>query len=235
MRNWLVTLLVLIGVTVLCRLGYWQLSRGEQKQQQLNLWEQIHPSVLNEQDLDPANLAKRYAPVVLKGTFLNDQTILLDNKTNNGRPGYHVITPLQLKNNKIALIERGWIPLSLPRQVLPSIPPILGEVTIEGYLDFAYRNPFIQHPTENNEVTWPLRVQQLDWDQLASLLNTDIYPMLVKFKHSCAYSFEIPAVKGEWLNPARHYGYACQWFLLAFTLAALYSLFYVRHLRRGKQ
>lgn len=233
--RWLITVVVLIGVTLLCSLGYWQLSRGHQKQQLLSQWEQSGQSTtLYEHDLTEPHSQMRYAPVKLTGHFMNEHTILLDNKTNNGRPGYHVITPLALKNNKIVLIDRGWVPLERSRQILPSIPAILGEVTIEGYLDFAYRNPFIHQAIENDEITWPLRVQELDWSQMASLLNKTIFPMLVKFKYPSAYSFEIPPAKGEWLSPQRHYGYACQWFLLAFTLASLYSLFYFRHFRRGK-
>lgn len=229
------TLIVLIGVTLLCSLGRWQLLRGQEKQSLLTQWEtHSHSLALDETALTQTKPLARYTAIKLTGHFLNNHTILLDNKTNNGRPGYHVLTPLELLNQTVILIDRGWVPLQRTRQELPHIPAIIGEVTIEGYLDFAYRNPFIHDAIENNEIKWPLRVQELDWDQIGLLLNKSIFPMLVKFNQPTAYSFELTPVKTEWMSPERHYGYAVQWFLLAFTLGALYSLFYFRHCRQGK-
>lgn len=224
-----------MAITLLCGLGRWQLLRAQSKQALLTQWNShSHSPILDEGSLTLPQSQTRYARLKVAGHFLNDFTILLDNKTNNGRAGYHVLTPLELQNHTVLLIDRGWVPLQRSRQDLPRIPAVLGEVTIEGYLDFAYRNPFIHESTESNEITWPLRVQQLDWDQIGLLLNKTLFPMLVKFDSPCAYSFEISAFKGEWLSPERHYGYAFQWFLLAFTLGVLYSLFYFRHCRRGK-
>lgn len=229
------TLIVLIGITLLCSLGRWQLLRGQEKQSILTQWEtHSHRPAIDETALTLTNPPARYAAIKLTGHFLNNYTVLLDNKTNNGRPGYHILTPLELQNQTVILIDRGWVPMQRNRKDLPRIPVIMGKVTIEGYLDFAYRNPFIHEAIENNEIKWPLRVQQLDWDQIGLLLNKSIFPMLVKFNHPNAYSFELASVKGEWMSAERHYGYAIQWFLLAFTLGALYSLFCFRHCRQGK-
>jgi len=237
---WLLTTVVIVGVTLLCRLGYWQLSRGQEKQHLLALWEtQAEKTAITSQALltSPSQTrleAWRYSPISLMGSFLNEYTILLDNKTNQGRPGYHVISPLTLNEHTVILVDRGWIPLSQKRTQLPRIPPIMGEVPIEGYLDFAYRNPFVHQPIESNDLKWPLRVQQLDFDSIATLLGKSVVPMLVKLNKPSAISFEIPPARGEWLSPERHYGYACQWFLLALTLGGLYSLYYFRHFRQGK-
>lgn len=217
-----ITLIVILAVTLLCSLGAWQISRGLTKRALLKQWEVSQSfSPLKENDLLIQSKHERYAAVQLTGHFINDHTILLDNKTNNGHVGYHVITPLCFGNKQWILIDRGWIPLTRSRDFLPEVPPILGEVTIEGYLDFAYRNPLIRDTIENNEIKWPLRVQQIDINALAALLHQDLFPMLVKFRTSSAYSFEVPPFKGSWLTPERHYGYAVQWFLLAITLAIL--------------
>lgn len=212
----------MIAVTLLCSLGVWQISRGLAKREQLEQWEASHlSSPLKSHDLLAHTSFERYTTVQLTGHFINEHTILLDNKTNNGRVGYHVITPLCFSSEQCILVDRGWIPLTRSRELLPNVPPILGSATIEGYLDFAYRNPLIKQSIENNEIKWPLRVQQIDIKELAVLLDRNIFPMLVKFKEPSAYSFEIPPFKGIWLSPERHYGYAVQWFLLAITLAVL--------------
>lgn len=218
-----ITLIIAIAVTLLCCLGVWQISRGLAKSHQLEQWESKHSaSPLKNHDLLIDSSIERYTPVQLTGYFINDHTVLLDNKTNSGRVGYHVITPLCFSNEKCILVDRGWVPLTRSRELLPTIPPILGKLTIEGYLDFAYRNPLIKQSIENNEIKWPLRVQQIDIKEIAALLDRNIFPMLVKFKEPSLHSFEIPPFKGIWLSPERHYGYAVQWFLLAITLAVLY-------------
>jgi surfeit locus 1 family protein len=219
----LITFIIAIIVTLLCSLGVWQISRGLAKRDQLQQWEASHRIVLlKANDLLTHTELERYTGVQLTGHFINENTVLLDNKTNNGRVGYHVITPLCFSKKQCILVDRGWIPLIRSRDLLPEIPPILGEVTIEGYLDFAYRNPLTKQSIENNEIKWPLRVQEIDIKKLATLLDRNIFSMLVKFKIPSSYSFEIPPFKGSRLCPERHYGYAVQWFLLAITLAVLY-------------
>lgn len=233
-HRWLLTLLIVAGVTLLCRLGFWQLSRAEEKQQWLLQWQTQQHAVLSQTDLNNTKPSMRYARVKLSGHFLNDRTVLLDNKTNKGQPGYHVLVPLQLDNQILILVDRGFIPLPRSRKILPTILPILGETTIEGYLDFEYRNPFIGRSIETQIIDWPLRIQQLDWEHMSTLLGNPVFPMLVKFDTPNPLSFQLPVATTEWLTPDRHYGYACQWFLLALTLATLYGFFYFQQVRRGK-
>lgn len=217
------TLIIAIIVTLLCSLGAWQIFRGLEKRDQLQQWETSHQlSPLKANDLLTHIKLERYTNVQLTGYFINENTILLDNKTNNGRVGYHVVTPFCFSDKQCILVDRGWIPLLLSRALLPEVSPILGNITIEGYLDFAYRNPLTKQSIQNNEIKWPLRVQEINIKELAVLLDRNIFPMLVKFKSPSAYSFEIPPFKGIWLSPERHYGYAAQWFLLAITLIVLY-------------
>jgi surfeit locus 1 family protein len=220
--------------TLLCSLGFWQLSRAHQK-------EMILAALSEQQDdipLSAANLLQqgdlsllRYRQVKLKGIFLNNHTILLDNKINNGRVGYHVLVPFALDNQTITLVNRGWIPLGASRAAAVTIPPIKGEVTIEGYLDFAYRNPFIKETLETHSIEWPLRMQQLDLDLLHSLIGKKILKMLVTLDNNSPYVFVASSKPGTSMPPSRHIGYAVQWFSLAATLLACY---FFRHKLKGK-
>ena len=231
----LITLLVITGVTLLCCLGFWQLSRAEQKeeiQSQLQIGQEGHP-LTTKALLENNDLADfRYHRVQLNGHFLNDRTILLDNKTNNGQPGYYVYVPFTLNNENVILVNRGWIPLGPSRSVLPATNAIKGEVTIEGYLDFAYRNPFIKNALESKTIDWPLRLQELDVSLLHSLIGKNIHTMLVTLDSNSPYAFVAPNRPGSTMSPARHRGYAFQWFALAVTLLGL-SLFSYKK-ARGK-
>lgn len=221
---WL-TLVTLLGVTLLCSLGFWQLSRQQEK-----LALQSQASIASKQPLltslkllenikQPQDL--RYLMTRLKVTYLNEYNILLDNKIENGQVGYHLITPIALDDQHWLLIDRGFVPLGPTRALLPKIPPIIGEVTIEGYLDFSYRNPFVSNPLETQEIEWPLRMQYLDIQLLGTTWHKEVYPMLVVLAN------KPPSTVGG-ISPQKHKGYAVQWFGLALTL----SLFYVfSHLR----
>ncbi|MGE3320100.1 MAG: SURF1 family protein [Candidatus Berkiella sp.] len=217
-----ITLVTLLGVTLLCSLGVWQLMRKEQK---ITLQQQAAIAI-TQAPLDKAALlaapTQRYALVELKGTFLNQYSILLDNKIKNGQVGYHLVTPIALTETQWLLVDRGFIPAGPSRSQLPKIPSILGEVTIEGYLDFSYRNPFISNPLETQNIQWPLRMQHLDLPLLGSIWHKEIFPMLVILDAK-------PTHISLGISPAKHQGYAVQWFGLSLTLFFFYLF---SHLRR---
>lgn len=217
-------LLIVSLTTLLCGLGFWQLSRAKQKDALLEQADKGQQHViLGQEALSQTMLAKdlRYHRISLQGHFLNDYTVLLDNKTNNGATGYHVFVPLSLKDNSVILVNQGWIPIGASRSRLPSLPGVKGEVTIEGYLDFAYRNPFIHQALETDSIQWPLRVQQLDLALLQELTGKNIHQMLVVLDNNSPYAFEAQEKIVTTISPARHRGYAFQWFSLAAVLLVL--------------
>jgi surfeit locus 1 family protein len=70
---------------------------------------QLPPTPLAE--VDPADSANRYRHVVAAGRYDNAHQLLLDNQVRDGRPGYHALTPLRLRDGTAILIDRGWLPL----------------------------------------------------------------------------------------------------------------------------
>jgi len=221
-------LLAVTGVaTLLCSLGFWQLSRGYYKQALLNSAEvattQAPYSGQDLLQLSPPAQA-RYHPVRLRGRLVNERTVLLDNKINNGQAGYEVLVPMALDNHTLVLINRGWIPLGRSRKQLPDIRALKDEVIIEGYLDFAYLNPLLRAALEDNTVQWPLRMQQVDTKLLGQLMNKAIFPMLVVLDKKSPYGFALSERKAIGLSPERHFGYAVQWFSLALTLLVCYGI-----------
>jgi surfeit locus 1 family protein len=215
------------GVTLLASLGCWQISRGLAKENLLskaNEASSLTPysvkdilQILQLGQPKEEDLKKyKYHPVKFISTFDSDHIILLDNIIKNSHPGYAVYVPAKLDEHTVILVSRGWIPLGRSRSIVPQLPSIpLGEVTIEGYLDFAYRNRFISSAMEGKDIQWPLTMQQLDLALLSHALGKSVYPMLV--------NLDIKE-KGETLKPERHYAYAFQWFALAVTLLVFYFI-----------
>src|SRR5882672_3349707 len=65
--------------------------------------------------------------VSLRGIFLAERTVLLDNKLRDHRIGYEVVTPLRLDDGSSVLVDRGWFARGTQE---PPAPP--GRVRVEG-------------------------------------------------------------------------------------------------------
>src|SRR5262245_22424366 len=113
-RQLRMTILVFVGVVVLCRLGIWQLDRLAQRRA-LNARidsRMAAPAMpLTGAPVDPDALD--YRRVELRGVYDPSQEIMLRNRSLDGVPGGHLITPLRLNgSDKAVLVDRGWVPLT---------------------------------------------------------------------------------------------------------------------------
>jgi surfeit locus 1 family protein len=133
-RLWL-TLLVLAGALVCCRLGIWQLDRLAQRRAQNALIDErmAQPAVaLDGAPIDAAALD--YRRVEARGVYDSAQEIVLRGRALDGSPGVRVLTPLRLGGSDAAvLVDRGWLPLELAapaaRRAYAGSP---GEVVVQG-------------------------------------------------------------------------------------------------------
>jgi surfeit locus 1 family protein len=134
-RRLCLTLLVLAGALICCRLGIWQLDRLAQRRAQNALINErmAQPAiVLDGAQVDPATLD--YQHVEARGVYDPTQEIVLRNRALNGSPGVHVLTPLRLDGGDTAvLVDRGWLPLELAQpaaRLAYAEPP--GLVVVQG-------------------------------------------------------------------------------------------------------
>ncbi len=106
----------LIAFAILIGLGKWQLDRREWK---LGIIDRIETRVHDEPI--SLSLAKRewtekqdveYYRVLLVGRFLHDDERYLYTLV-DGKAGWRVITPLQVRGGEIVLVDRGFVPEEL--------------------------------------------------------------------------------------------------------------------------
>ena len=95
------------------RLGWWQWDRAAQK-------EALQAAIDTRAALPPAGAAELAATVadggaallhrqvVVRGHWLAERTLFLDNRVMNARPGFIVVTPLQWPGGTV-LVQRGWV------------------------------------------------------------------------------------------------------------------------------
>jgi cytochrome oxidase assembly protein ShyY1 len=71
--------------------------------------------------------------VTAAGTYDDGHEVLVVNRSFNGLPGYHVLTPLLLADGRAVLVNRGWIPIA-QKVGAPVVapPPPTGALTITG-------------------------------------------------------------------------------------------------------
>src|SRR3990170_3607683 len=77
--------------------------------------------------------AQRAERISVRGEFLPERTVLLDNKLRRGRPGYEVVTPLRLAGAREmhVLVNRGWIAAGARRDEIPEPKTMPGEMLVQ--------------------------------------------------------------------------------------------------------
>ena len=158
----------------------------------------------------------------VRGRFDVSRQYLLDNRTHNGRAGYHVFSPLRLDDG-IMLVNRGWIALGASRNELPAIEPLpRGEVTVDGRLSPPPGSGLLLGDSGHESASgWPRVVQTVDLAAMQRALGQPVAPLTLLLDadqpgcHVCVWA----PVQG--IGPDKHRGYAVQWFALAVALVVL--------------
>lgn len=215
----------LIFIAIFMALGYWQLSRANQKKIIVaNYNERKQQNPLMAADLNQKKDFRFYR-AALKGVFDNTHTFLLDNKTFHGQIGYEIYTPFKAQGLSLPiLIDRGFIAIEKNRSILPTITPIIGTISITGLLNLPPTYVTLGRMQDSLEINWPLRIEFINLEEMAKILNPTgqrFYPYILTLNPDQPGSYPL-----EWkivtVGPERHLGYAVQWFAIALTLLILW-------------
>jgi len=104
------SILSFIVFVMLLSFGTWQIKRLFWKEALIERY--ISQSQSNP-ILDPSSLIKtkinEFKSVEVRGSFNHEDELYITGKTYEGNAGFHVVTPFKLANDKIILINRGWV------------------------------------------------------------------------------------------------------------------------------
>jgi len=136
-KTWFGILLVTLVVSgITARLGFWQLGRAQTKETLNAITEsrKLEPALLNEDwTSQPAPDTWLQRRVEVEGQWLTQYTVYLDNRTMKSQTGFYVLTPFQLANGPVLLVQRGWVARDRTRSdVLPPLQTPQGKLTIQG-------------------------------------------------------------------------------------------------------
>lgn len=204
-------------------LGFWQVSRAEQKQ---HMAAQLMARMVElPQPVTPGSLAEPFTRVRVNGE-LTEEIFLVDNQVRDGRQGYWILQGLQETSGRKLLVNRGWIEAPSRRDELPVVPTPSGIVSASGYVwPFTGLLPLVGE--DQWREGWPKRVQRLDAPGLAAAIQA--HPVEIRLEAAPIARFPAPDVTG--LNEATHRGYAATWFGLALALIILYVIWGIRRAR----
>ena len=225
-KFWLITCSTALAVLATLALGRWQLSRaGQRIAIQTSIEHQSALPALTGPMLlalaDPASEINR--SITLRGQWLAQHTVFLDNRQMNNKPGLYVLTPLKLEGSPaVVLVQRGWVARNfIDRTQLPPIESPAGVVEIQGRL--------APPPSTLYELGGPesgrLR-QNLDMRAFGAELGLPLLPVSVQQLGAAS-----DGVLRDWplasTGVDKHYGYAFQWFALSALLTLLYVWFQI--------
>lgn len=218
----------LLGAALTARLGVWQLDRAAQKLAlQAAIEAESARAPLRNADLDGAvPLPQLHRRVALRGHWLAERTVWLDNRPMDGRVGFFVVTPLQLAGRPEAiLVQRGWAPRhAAERTRLPPLATPAGEVMVAGRL--AATPARVYDLGGAAQAPGPIR-QNLDAAAFAAETGLRLLPLTVV--QTEADDADNGTLARHWPAPdlglQTHYGYAFQWFALCALILGLYVWF----------
>lgn len=234
MRAVIVLLATVLGALATARLGWWQLERAAQKTAR-------HEALIARGALpllDAAQLARSsdgaaaqvHRRVVLEGRWLDAHSVYLENRQMNARPGFFVVTPLQLAADDVVLVQRGWLPRAAQdRTLLAAVATPAGTVRIEGRIA-----PGIARLYEFDAAASGVIRQNLDLAAYARETGLPLRPLVVVQLDSVAVAAD--GLQRQWtpalLDVSKHHGYALQWFALSALITGLYVWFQLIRPRR---
>ena len=193
---WWGVALAVAGCVAGIALGHWQSGRAEEKRK----------------------AASEQKSETLRGELLARYTLFLQNRLYRGKPGYYVVQPLRLADDRHVLVLRGWSAVAAP----PPTPR--GPVVLEGV-----RRERLPRAYETGESSEPRNVRQnMSLGEFSAWAGLTLEPYVIE-QHSALVVTQPPSAPDglvrDWPEaeptPAKHEAYAFQWYSLALLSVVL--------------
>ncbi|HEU4808720.1 MAG TPA: SURF1 family protein [Homoserinimonas sp.] len=217
--RWLGYVSLAVVFAIVCSmLGMWQFQRRAEARAAIdvvvaNYDEEPRPVSEVLPSLDSYEPSQQWTPVLLRGHYLSDDELLARNRPFNGQPGFEVLTPLQLEDGTVFIVDRGWVPIGSRQDTPDAVPEApSGEVTVVARLKAG--EPTLAGrgaPAGTNQIA------TIQLDEVADRLGLPTYTGaygLVASETPAPAEAPIATVKPE-PDEGPHLSYALQWFVFA--------------------
>ena len=209
----------LIAVIVMVNLSLWQFRRLDDRQSFNELVrERSAQTVVPLEDLDledPEQVAWRR--VGASGTYVADERVLILNRSQGGRAGVNLVTPLLLADGRIVAVVRGFLPLDAPIPPVPS-----GPVRVVGSL----KTSDVRRPGQPTEAAGErTEFFRLDLERFGEQIEGTLLPVAINLEISDpAEEPSVQPVAAPELSDGPHLSYANQWLIFALAVVIGWGL-----------
>lgn len=213
------TILLAVVIAVCVRLGFWQLSRLDERRA-------LNVGIAARLELDPIGDVARvsdttgmsYRIATASGRYDNERYVVLPGRSRGGVPGVHLIMPLRLGGRTGAvLVNRGWVPAPDAATIDARDFAVTDSVAVRGLLlPFPGRaQSLAQRESPTRPDTFVHVLYRIDEAALRAqfpypLLDAMIQETRVPGRGRYPAPLEPPP-----LDEGPHLGYALQWFSFA--------------------
>lgn len=238
-RKWiLTTILAILGVMVLIRLGIWQLDRLAWRRSFNNQYlSQINQPDVNLNEITTPNSysGMEYRGAIAEGSFDFSYEVFLQNQAHNNLPGYRVLTPFKLNNEDFSIIvDRGWIALDDIDAIdeIDQINPVVNEIrgvirASQEKTDFGF-DPDIDKDRNSKLFTI------VNLGRIQEQIPYPIAPFYIQLESQNSDEYPVANLPEVEITEGSHLGYAIQWFFFASLLGIGYP-FYLVNISRSDQ
>ena len=206
-------LLVVAGIVAMVNLGLWQLRRLDARRDfnsRVETRSALPPEPLDDVLASGPPEAIEWRVATAAGSYLHREQLVLVNRSQFGRAGQDVVTPMELADGRILIVNRGFTPLDAEAPPAPD-----GVVTITGRIRLSQerRTGQLSDPARGDLT----EVQRIDVPRLSAQLPGDVVPVYVDLIASEPAEAEgLPApVPRPPLGEGPHLSYAIQWFIFS--------------------
>ncbi len=222
-----------LALAILVAMGGWQLERLE--------WKRALIADVGTRMAGPARAlppppvdaaALRYRPIRLQGRFRHDRELYLEARTYKGRAGLHLVTPLELDDGRVVLVDRGWVPPGRRRPETRAEGQIGGQIggqvagpvsltaTLRtgGWQGYDFLRP--ENDPAGNAWVW------MDLPRMAESVRLEgVVSGYYLVAGPAPNPGGLPIGRAPGVDlPNNHLGYALTWYALALVLLVIYLL-----------
>ncbi|WP_194395568.1 SURF1 family protein [Microbacterium atlanticum] len=239
--RWAIYVALAVVFAIACAfLSNWQFSRNQERSAQLELVERNYdaaPVPLEQVIAAGAELdaADEWRPVVLTGTYLSDEGVLVRNRPHGGTSAFEVLVPFEVVNGRVVLVNRGWVPPGQDQPVPDAVPaPPEGVTTVIVRLRPGEPIPASGRGAPDGQVP------TISLDLVAETLSPATADALERSAYGVMVSEDpVPAETPNALpapseDPGPHLSYAIQWILFA-IMGFIFIGYVIRTERRHRR
>ncbi len=203
--------LAVVAAALFVRLGFWQLSRRQQRLARNALVADRYAAPATDvASLSRDTAASRFRRARATGTLDYDHELTFATRSYKGSPGVYFLTPLKLRGSDTAvLVNRGWV-YSPDGSTVDHAKWREADSTFVGYVDEL---PSSGGATFTNK---PTVIARLSYDVVAKALPYPVFPFyLVALGDSANAPDKVARLSLPPLDAGPHLSYAVQWFCFA--------------------